>query len=377
MLQVHGAGRAKSVRVSIQPRIEDPDAVAAMAIRAIWNDGAVRPVRVLIIRNTVKDAIATQLALEAELRAVLPGVADEILFMVDGQGTLHHGRYAPTDRRRRDETVEAAFGKEAPRTAKIMIGTQTLEQSLDIDADLLITDMCPADVLLQRIGRLWRHVVPGRDGEAPCVVLRPQERDLSFLLRKANFGVGKERAYSDVRSVEATLRWLEARVALDEPVRIPEMNRPFVEAATHPDSLRLIGDESPDWLVHQNDVQMIDNVHGMKARFALFDLDTSYAEPADMRDPEQDSRAATRLGTPDVTIRFDPPVPNPLFARGLLETINLPGWQCRAEENDEIRDFQSGVDEVGPWIAFSFGSSRFSGKLLSWRYDRLGLRVTN
>ena len=42
----------------------------------------------------------------------------------------------------------------------ILVSTQVAEQSVDIDADLLITDLAPTDMLLQRLGRLWRHDRP-------------------------------------------------------------------------------------------------------------------------------------------------------------------------------------------------------------------------
>ena len=62
-----------------------------------------------------------------------------------------------------------------------MIGTQVLEQSLDIDFDLLITQLCPMDLLLQRIGRLHRHsrARPEALREAVCYVLNlaPDDAD--------------------------------------------------------------------------------------------------------------------------------------------------------------------------------------------------------
>ena len=63
----------------------------------------------------------------------------------------------------------------------MLAGTQTLEQSLDIDVDLLITDRAPVDVPLQRLGRLHRHRRLDRAAEfaAPAViVLSPAARDL-------------------------------------------------------------------------------------------------------------------------------------------------------------------------------------------------------
>ena len=118
-----------------------PEAFAAQALEAA-RTGA----RVLIIRNTVKAAIATLEAVEALAQ---PG-DDRLLFRTGNVATLHHSRFAAEDRKRLDRAVELALSvsPDRPPGGVIVIGTQTLEQSLDIDADLLLTDLCPIDVLL-------------------------------------------------------------------------------------------------------------------------------------------------------------------------------------------------------------------------------------
>lgn len=71
---------------------------------------------------------------------------------------LLHASFIATDRSLEEERILSMIGKGAKRPKKkIIIGTQVLEQSLDIDFDVLITDLCPMDLLLQRIGRLHRH----------------------------------------------------------------------------------------------------------------------------------------------------------------------------------------------------------------------------
>lgn len=74
---------------------------------------------------------------------------------------LLHARLLPDDRNRREGTLESWLGpehrtKERPRHS-IVVGTQVLEQSLDIDFDVLFTDIAPVDLVLQRSGRLFRH----------------------------------------------------------------------------------------------------------------------------------------------------------------------------------------------------------------------------
>lgn len=91
---------------------------------------------------------------------------------------LLHSRFLPGDREKAEKLWTNLYGKnnrERSACGRILVGTQVLEQSLDLDADFLITRLCPIDMLLQRMGRLWRHDRPDRAPEAVCrtIILSP------------------------------------------------------------------------------------------------------------------------------------------------------------------------------------------------------------
>lgn len=76
-----------------------------------------------------------------------------------------HSRYTAGDRAKIEKSVLNAVGKYSDskdRNNLIVVGTQVLEQSLDIDFDCMITELAPIDLLLQRAGRLHRHKRPQR-----------------------------------------------------------------------------------------------------------------------------------------------------------------------------------------------------------------------
>ena len=69
-----------------------------------------------------------------------------------------HSSFIATDRYKKEKNLIKTIGKNGNRPDfKIVIGTQVIEQSLDIDFDILITDLSPMDLILQRMGRLHRH----------------------------------------------------------------------------------------------------------------------------------------------------------------------------------------------------------------------------
>ncbi len=96
---------------------------------------------------------------------------------------LFHARFPADTRQRREDAVLKLFGPPTPdapgpRTGrKILIATQVAEQSLDIDFDLIATDLAPIDLLLQRAGRLWRHPRGARAVSEPILVVAGLQED--------------------------------------------------------------------------------------------------------------------------------------------------------------------------------------------------------
>ncbi len=98
-----------------------------------------------IIRNTVKQAQETAAALEKKFGTACV--------------RLLHSRFLASARMQKEKDLRDCLGPRASQRPKqlIVVGTQVMEQSLDVDFDVLFTDICPMDLLLQRLGRLHRH----------------------------------------------------------------------------------------------------------------------------------------------------------------------------------------------------------------------------
>ncbi len=350
----------KHVRITARTEMHEFASVAQSILTAA-RAGA----KVLVIRNTVDYAIKTQEAIEE-----LTGPVDaRRLFTVHGKPTLHHGRFAAADRRLLDAEVERRLGKGNQRSVGgyIIIGTQSLEQSLDIDADLLVTDLCPLDVLLQRIGRLHRHERNDRSTgytTPACTVLTLPGNDLAPLLKPTSTanGLGPHGyVYEDVRILEATRRLIN-----EYPLwRIPEMNRELVERATHPQALKAITQElGEDWQAHAQTIQGGKIGDGQTARGVTIKRNSSFlTDNRDVVFVSSDENIRTRLGDDRIDIALDPPQPSPFDGSQQIDKLTLSiHWL----PPNEVPEAVSPVP-TGDGFEFNIGELRC-------RYDRLGQR---
>ena len=298
-----------------------PSDVAGRAIEAAKN-GA----RVLIIRNTVQYAVDTY-------DAVLDAGGKDHLWQVKGKVALHHSRFAPEDRELLDDSVEEALSPNQMGTGGvIVIGTQTLEQSLDIDADFLLTDLCPMDILLQRIGRLHRHKRERPKGyEAPvCVVMTPEGGLAQLATPQFENGLGSFKdgggVYTNLHACELTRRLVEKY----QQWIIPEMNRLLVESAIHQEAIEQLNDElGQPWKEYWNTIIGLVMAEAGAGKGHRLRVDASFFDDHNVLFPSSDEAIRTRLGAEGAAISFaKPDVIGPFGVP--VSGITLPAHKSKA-----------------------------------------------
>jgi CRISPR-associated endonuclease/helicase Cas3 len=170
---------------------------------------------VLWIRNTVVEA-------QASFRKVLGSISEGEI-----QIGLLHSRFPYQRRAELEEFWLERLGKNRPTSGpgSILIATQVVEQSVDIDLDFIVSDLAPTDMLLQRLGRLWRHARTDRQAETPDFWVRISNfvEDASSLELKKSLG-RSARVYAPYVLLRTAAVWL-SRTEID----IPKDIRPLLE----------------------------------------------------------------------------------------------------------------------------------------------------
>lgn len=153
----------RPTQIHAQVSIIDDDLHTLMALmKEQTQDGGC----VLLVCNTIRRAQEVYRALTAEY---------------PGETELHHSAFMAAQRSDKEDALRELLGPNAHRGAgrpwrRFIVATQVVEQSLDIDADMLVTDIAPMDLLVQRAGRMHRHIRPESDRPArmrePHIYLR-------------------------------------------------------------------------------------------------------------------------------------------------------------------------------------------------------------
>jgi CRISPR-associated endonuclease/helicase Cas3 len=126
---------------------------------------------------------------------------------------LIHSRYTAEDRSIREQEILEEFEIDNAKGV-LLIGTQVLEQSLDLNADVLYSELCPIELLFQRVGRLWRKTRKNRPSEkceAHILTTKenPATRGLHLFGRTAN-------VYGDPYQLLRAWEWVDKTNALNK-----------------------------------------------------------------------------------------------------------------------------------------------------------------
>jgi CRISPR-associated endonuclease/helicase Cas3 len=182
----------------------------------------VLPDEKLLRRMIAAAAAGAQVAVVCNLVDVAQGLARKLRSLTSTPVDLFHARYCYRDRQEKELEAIQHFGPKGQRLeGRILVATQVIEQSLDVDFDWLITQLCPVDLLFQRMGRLHRHVRRSRPAgfEKPsCTIILPKGGDYGL------HGL----IYANTRVLWRTATMLLA--AQDGKIVFPDAYRTWIES---------------------------------------------------------------------------------------------------------------------------------------------------
>lgn len=375
-----------------------PEVCRTVHIRYASDRAAVRDVIAASLRagqcvawicNTIGDALQVR----EDLAAVVPA----------GHTTVFHARFALGDRLDIEERVLETFGAHSgpeQRAGRLLIATQVAEQSLDIDVDLLITDLAPIDRLIQRAGRLRRHVRdatgrrlagPGavdQRGE-PCMwVFGPPWNETPPANWVRQFAPGSAAVYPNHGQLWHTARALQAG-----HLRMPEDARALIEAVFNAD------DELPAGL-RVNANQAEGKAYGDRSQALLNSVKLVHGYQRKGLEWTAETVAPSRLGeeTIDVLLgrwegdvllpwRDDKPSAHAWaystvrVAKRLIAEVPVPAIAERATALQAVKDRLPGGGKWVVLLPLESGTEGFAGAAIAldkqsgapavstWRYD--------
>ncbi len=278
------------------------------------------------IRNTVKDAIDAYRGIKQQ--------------HPDWKVDLFHARYALGDRIKIEKRVVNRFGKDSAqehRQGKILIATQVVEQSLDLDFDILITDLAPIDLIIQRSGRLRRHTrdragnhIDGKDlrGQVRLHIYSPEFTHSPDANWYGGFFRNARKVYENYGQL-----WLTANMLHEQgKFQMPEDARTLIEGIYGDDEQSDI----PEALIYQSfAAEGSDRADAGVARLNALSIEVGYTDFATNRWWDE-AKTPTRLGEETTMVYL-----------AKLQDGSLTPWH-----NDEKQAWQlSAVSMRTYWIA--------------------------
>jgi CRISPR-associated endonuclease/helicase Cas3 len=239
------------------------------------------------VRNTVADAVEAYESLTGESTPDIDHI------------TLFHARYAMGHRLDREKDVLGRFGKCSQpdnRRGAVLIATQVVEQSLDLDFDFMISDLAPMDLLIQRAGRIHRHFREFRGNRRDPVlwVFSPPVTESPGPDWFSGFLEGASHVYEDHGHLWRTARLLKSRGGWT----MPDHARELIEGVYGKEA-----EEIPDGLVKRGlEAEGKRSAEGAQGRFNALTVTAGYGGQQSAF--FSDATAPTRLGEASVTFRL-------------------------------------------------------------------------